>query len=125
LIPAARRPYAEAPGCRAGQGGRIGVSIQDLTPDLAESLHVDQTDGAVIAGVESGSPAAEAGLKSGDVVIAVDKHPVRNASGLRNYVGLLRVGTTVELTVLRGGRRMDVSAKVAPAPAPARKGQPG
>jgi Do/DeqQ family serine protease len=98
------------------QRGRLGVSIQDLTPDLAESLHIPRAAGAVVASVEPGSPAAKAGLKSGDVIVAADHHAMQNASALRNYIGLLRVGTTVDLTVLRGGERMDVSAKVAPAP---------
>ena len=98
------------------QRGRLGVSIQDLTPDLAESLHIGQSAGAMIANIVPGSPAARAGLKSGDVIVGINGHPVRSASDLRNRVGLMRVGTPVELAVLRGGRRFTVSTKVAPLP---------
>ncbi|KAB2864648.1 MAG: trypsin-like serine protease, partial [Bauldia sp.] len=49
--------------------GRIGVAIQDLTPDLAEALGIRETHGAVVASVESGSPAAEAGIQAGDIIV--------------------------------------------------------
>ncbi|HEX7007887.1 MAG TPA: Do family serine endopeptidase [Alphaproteobacteria bacterium] len=104
------------------QRGRVGVAIQDLTPDLAESLGIPRgIGGAVVVSVEPGSPAANAGLKPGDVIIAMDGRPVRNASDLRNDIGLVRVGTTIELTVLRGGERLTVRPRVAPAPAESRQ----
>ena len=55
------------------------------------------------------------------VIIAMDGRPVRNASDLRNDIGLVRVGTTIELTVLRGGERLTVRPRVAPAPAESRQ----
>ena len=84
--------------------GRLGVAIQDLTPELAESLSVDGDQGAVIAKVESGSAADRAGLRSGDVVTSVDGRPVHSAADLRNRVGLVRVGTPVQLQVVRHGK---------------------
>ncbi len=91
--------------------GRIGVAIQDLTPDLAQALGTSRTGGAVIARVEPGSPAARAGLRSSDLVIAVDDVPIHNASELRNRVGLSRIGDQVTLTVERKGseRRVQVA----------------
>src|SRR6185312_2306877 len=68
--------------------GRIGVTIQDLTPDLAQAMNTQHTVGAVIARVEAGSPADRGGLKSGDLVVAVDGSPVRSGTQLRNLIGL-------------------------------------
>jgi len=83
--------------------GRIGVEIQDLTPELAQTMNTTQTIGAVIRRVDPGSPAARAGLRSGDLVVAVDGIPVRSGTQLRNTIGLSRIGEQVALTVVRRG----------------------
>jgi serine protease DegQ len=95
--------------------GRIGVAIQDLTPDLAEALSTGRTQGAAVVEVEAGSPAARAGLKSGDVVVAVGGEPVRSATELRNRIGLARVGANLEMAVERGGKPHQVTVRVEPA----------
>ncbi|WP_207455421.1 Do family serine endopeptidase [Azospirillum sp. SYSU D00513] len=93
--------------------GRLGVAIQDLTPDLAESMNLLDIEGAVIAKVEPGSPADRAGMRSGDVVVAVDGRPVRSGTDLRNRIGLMRVGTPAQLTVLRDGRERTLNIRTA------------
>jgi len=92
--------------------GRIGVTIQDLTPELAASLGARRNEGAVISGVEARSPAAQAGLRSGDIVVAVDGAPVRGASQLRNRIGLAAVNDQVALTIERGGSDRSVQLKI-------------
>ncbi|PWC81524.1 peptidase [Azospirillum sp. TSH100] len=91
--------------------GRLGVAIQDLTPDLAESLSLKGDEGALIAKIERGSPADSGGLRSGDVVVAVDGRPIRSATDFRNRIGLLRVGTPVQLTVVREGGQKSVTVR--------------
>ncbi len=93
--------------------GRLGVAIQDLTPDLAESLNVTGEQGAVIAKVEPGSPAERAGLRTGDVVVAVDGKPILSGTDLRNRVGLVRTGTPVQITLLRGGQQRNITVRTA------------
>lgn len=93
--------------------GRLGVAIQDLTPDLAESMSLKGDEGALIAKIERGSPADSGGLRSGDVVIAVDGRPIRSATDFRNRIGLLRVGTPVQLTVMREGGQKSVTVRTA------------
>ncbi|WP_028034385.1 DegQ family serine endoprotease [Chelativorans sp. J32] len=93
--------------------GRLGIGIQDLTPDLAEALQLGELRGAVIANVEPGSPAERAGLQVGDVVTAIDGHPVQGATDLRNRIGLTPVGSTIGLTIRRGDSEQVVSAKIA------------
>ncbi len=85
------------------QRGYLGVQLQDLDPDLSEAFDLRDRSGAVIVNVLDDSPAQAAGLKAGDVVVALNGTPVTNASVLRNRVGLLRLGDTVTLTVLRKG----------------------
>jgi Do/DeqQ family serine protease len=95
--------------------GRIGVAIQDLTPDLAQAMNTAHTAGAVIARVDPASPAERAGLKSGDLVVAVDGVAVRSGTQLRNMIGLTRIGSEVELTVDRRGAEWKVAVQVDPA----------
>jgi len=93
--------------------GRLGIAIQDLTPDLAESLNVTGDQGAVIAQVEQGSAADRAGLRAGDVVVAVDGKPVHSGTDLRNRVGLVRIGTPIQITILRGGQQRTINIRTA------------
>ena len=94
------------------QRGRIGVQIQDLTPELAKEFGVDHDGGALIAQVMANSPAAEAGLGAGDVIISVNRKSVGSGSDLRNFIGLLRVGARVDLVVVRNGEEISIHLKV-------------
>jgi Do/DeqQ family serine protease len=104
--------------------GRIGVAIQDLTPDLAQALNTTHTAGAVIARVEPGSPAERAGLRSGDLVVAINGVPVRSGTQLRNAIGLTRIGEDVNLTVDRRGAEYGVAVHVDPAAPTATRQRP-
>jgi Do/DeqQ family serine protease len=95
--------------------GRIGVAIQDLTPDLAQAMNTKQTVGAVIARVESGSAAEQAGLKTGDLVVAVNGTAVHSGTQLRNMIGLARIGDQVTLTVDRRGSEYTLPVRIDPA----------
>ncbi len=92
--------------------GRLGVYIQDLTPNLAQAFGIEANQGAVVAQVAPESPAEEAGLREGDVIIEIDGTSVEGAADLRNEVGLLRPGKTIELVVLRDGERMSIEAEI-------------
>src|SRR5699024_4794035 len=93
--------------------GRIGVSIQNLTPDLSDAFGLGTLNGALITAVERGSSAEQAGLRRGDLVIALNGREVRNATDLRNRIGLVRIGERVTVTVIRDGRQRDVDLRVA------------
>ena len=94
------------------QRGRIGVTIQDLTPDRAEALDLDVEYGAIVSRVEPGSPAEEAGLQAGDVIVAVDGVGTEGSRDLRNAIGVVRVGEAVEVDVQRERRRLRFSVRV-------------
>lgn len=83
--------------------GRIGIAVQDLTPDLAEALGSRRSEGAVIGVVEPGSPAMRAGLTQGDVVTNVNGVGLKSAAQLRNIIGLTPVGRELELGYERRG----------------------
>jgi serine protease Do len=95
--------------------GRIGISTQDLSSELASALHTGTSRGAVIADVSRNSPAEEAGVRKGDVVVAVDGAPVQSAAQLRNKIGLTPVGQQVDLTIDRAGGLRTIPVRVAPA----------
>jgi len=92
--------------------GRLGVVIQDLTPELAEAADLDVRGGAVVTRVEPGSPAARAGLRQGDVIVQVNGLPIATATNLRNMIGLMPVGTRLDITLYRDGRRRSLTASV-------------
>ncbi|NIM71720.1 MAG: Do family serine endopeptidase [Gammaproteobacteria bacterium] len=92
--------------------GRLGVLIQDLTPELAEALNLTVSEGAVITRIEPDSPAEKAGLAAGDVIVAADAAEVTSSAELRNVIGLVRVGEEVNLTVLRDGGRRNIKVRV-------------
>jgi len=97
------------------QRGRLGVTIQDLTPDLADALDLDATGGAVVASVEPGTPAEQAGLAAGDVIVAVDGVSVEGSADLRQKIGLRRPGEEVAIGFLRDGARRVVDLRLAEA----------
>ncbi len=92
--------------------GFLGAEMQNLTPDLAAAFGLPNPAGAVLVNIMPGSPADKAGLRAGDVVVTVNDKAVRDATDLRNTVGLMRVGDPLQLEVLRDGKRMRVSARV-------------
>ncbi|MGD9603107.1 MAG: DegQ family serine endoprotease [Gammaproteobacteria bacterium] len=92
--------------------GFLGAEMQNLTPDLAAAFGLPEAAGAVLVNILPASPAEKAGLRAGDVVIAVNGKPVRDASDLRNQVGLMRVGDPVSLEILRDGKRQRVNAVI-------------
>ena len=104
------------------QRGRIGVVIQDLTPDLAEALDLDIHRGALVSRVVSRSPAEAAGLKAGDVIVAVDGTRVESSRDLRNSVGLVRVGEEIEIDVRRERHRIRFTVRVGGAENGVRRG---
>lgn len=92
--------------------GLLGVTIQDLSPELAEAFGIEQNKGLVITQVMEDSAAADAGLQAGDVVVAVDGRPVTRSADLRNKVGLSPVGEKITLSIIRDGKPRDVTAVI-------------
>ncbi len=92
--------------------GQLGVSIQDLTPQLAQAFGLDRDRGVVVTQVMPGSPAERAGLQTGDVIREVNGRSVQSSSELRNAIGLLRSGDTAELRLYRDGQTLTVSAEI-------------
>ncbi|RVU17729.1 Do family serine endopeptidase [Methylobacterium oryzihabitans] len=84
--------------------GYLGIQIQPVTKDIAESLGLDKAKGALVDSAQSDTPAAKAGLKSGDVIQQVNGEAVADARELSRKIASLKPGTKVELTYLRGGR---------------------
>lgn len=103
--------------------GVFGVTSQDLTPEMAKALNVGTTQGAAVVDVAAGSAAEKAGLRPADVVVAINGRPVRGSLDLRNQLGLVPVGETVEITVRRDGRERTVKAILEPVKPRAGRGE--
>jgi serine protease Do len=89
----------------------LGVQIQPVTADIADSLGMKKAEGALVAEPQPASPAAKAGIKAGDVIAALDGNAVKNSRELAQKIGAMAPGTTVKLTLLRNGHEkvMDVA----------------
>ena len=96
--------------------GMIGVGIQSVTADLAQSLGLTQVRGALVNEVRPTSPAAAAGVKRGDVIVAFNGTPVADSNALRNAIARTQPGTPVSFTVLRDGREAELRATLAELP---------
>jgi len=90
----------------------LGVQMQDINSELAKAFDIKSGGGAVVTRIAKDSAAESAGLQVGDVVTAIDGHRLLNADSLRNTIGLLMVGQTIELTILRDGEQKTLKAKV-------------
>jgi serine protease Do len=92
--------------------GYLGIMIQQLTPELAESFDIDSGKGILVAQVSEDSPAEKAGLRQGDVIVEYRGEPVTDVGGFRNRVSLTAPGSTETVTVLRGGKRKTLQVTI-------------
>ena len=93
--------------------GQIGIGIQDITPRLREAFDLDNGQfGVLVTNVVEGSPAAKAGIRSGDIVLEVDGQATASTAQLRSRIGIHQIGDTVRLTILRVGDRKLVDVRV-------------
>lgn len=96
--------------------GWIGVTIQDLNSELAESFGLKEVNGALVSDILKGSPADRAGLRRGDVIHTFDSKPVQNVSLFRNMVAQSRIGTEVEIGIVRNRTPKQVKVLIAELP---------
>jgi serine protease Do len=93
--------------------GRIGVQIDQVTKDVAESIGLGKPTGALVRGVESGSPAEKAGVEAGDIITKFEGKTIEKSSDLPRMVGSVKPGTRSTLTVFRRGGSKDLSVVIA------------
>ena len=98
--------------------GWVGVGVQDINKELAESLKLDRTSGVLISQVERGGPADRAGVKLGDVLVAVNDAPVADSIGMLNLIAALSPGSRARLRLMRERGAIDVTVTVGRRPKP-------
>jgi serine protease Do/serine protease DegQ len=93
--------------------GRLGIEMADVPAGAQRKLRLSSLDGALIANVQTGSPAERAGLREGDVVTALNGRAIRNAAELRARLGLTPVGEEIELHIIRDGGPQRIRTRIA------------
>ncbi|MBV1898611.1 MULTISPECIES: DegQ family serine endoprotease [Cycloclasticus] len=93
--------------------GQLGISVQDLTPELAKAFSLRVKHGVIISQVAANSPAEKARLRPGDIVLSINGKPIKNSASLRNSLGLLTIGDNAKLQILRNGKQLPVSITIA------------
>ena len=101
--------------------GWLGVQIQPVTQDIADATGLDEAEGAIVSQPQAGSPAAKAGLKPGDVIVAVDDADVASPKELARIIASYAPETDVDLTVMRGGEEESVTVTLGKLPEPQRR----
>jgi serine protease Do len=92
--------------------GYLGAYIQNVTPDIAQALNLEASSGALISDLDPDGPATGSGLQRGDVVTSVNGEPVSDSRRFRLKIAEMAPGTTVQLTVLRGGQEVNLPVKL-------------
>ncbi|GAB4484042.1 MAG: DegQ family serine endoprotease [Thermodesulfovibrionales bacterium] len=105
--------------------GWLGVTIQELTPELAQKFGLKDAKGALIGDLAKGSPAEKAGLKRGDVILEYNGKRVSDVGNLRNMVAQSRVGAEVQILILRGSKEYTVRVVIAELPKDMAESVPG
>jgi serine protease DegQ len=103
--------------------GWIGVEVQDISAELAESFRLPNSNGTLIAGVLRGGPADHAGVKPGDILVAVQSNPVIDSTNMLNLIAALEPGQEATLKILRNRAEMLVKVSVGKRPRPNRRGE--
>ena len=98
--------------------GWIGVAVQEITPELAESFKLGKTQGVLISEVVRGGPADQAKVKAGDILIAVDSKPLVDSSSMLEAIATLQPGKVVGLKLLRNQKEVAVQVKIGKRPRP-------
>ncbi|OHC72924.1 MAG: 2-alkenal reductase [Rhodocyclales bacterium RIFCSPLOWO2_02_FULL_63_24] len=98
--------------------GWVGIEVQEITPELAESFKLSGTEGALIAGVMRGSPADKAGIRPGDILIQVGGKPVKDAQVMLELIAALQPGSTARFDLKRDGRDASVDVTIGKRPKP-------
>ena len=98
--------------------GWIGIGVQDMTPELVESLRLPKVQGALIIEVLNDSPAGKAGLKPGDILVAIEAKPVVDQASSLNIIAALKPGSTAMLKVLRDKQAKEIRVSVGKRPKP-------
>jgi serine protease Do len=96
--------------------GRIGVGVQDMNAQLAQSFGLDRPRGALVSAVEADSPAANAGIKAGDVILSVNGHGIDRVGGLPTEIARMKPGSKANLLVWRDGKERTIGVRVAEMP---------
>lgn len=92
--------------------GALGIIAQALTPQLAEAFGIESRYGVVIGRVQAGSPADKAGLRRGDVIVSIDGRRIRDNRALRNRIGLVRLGQSLDVEIIREKKRQTIQVTV-------------
>lgn len=92
--------------------GLLGITTQDLTPELVKAFNLKNIQGAAISRIESNSPAAKAGLEPGDIIISANGRPIKNSHDIRNIIGMMQIGDKVELEYFRGSEKRQIIATI-------------
>jgi serine protease Do/serine protease DegQ len=93
--------------------GILGVNLSNVKPEIAKRFGLNEASGALVVGVAPGSSAERAGVKAGDIINSVNGVSTKNPGDLRNAIGLLRVGDKVDLGLLREGKPLSITARIA------------
>ncbi len=96
--------------------GWLGVAIQDIDENLAESFGLPKVEGILISDVQSGSPAEKAGLQQGDVLLKLANIPLKDVTDLRNRVAMIIPGTQISMNVIRNGKPVDIAVTIGEQP---------
>lgn len=117
-IPASTAQTVVAELIKSGkiERGWLGVQIQPVTKDIAESLGLSEAQGALVVQPQEDSPGMKAGIKTGDVVTAVNGEPVKDARDLAKRIGALRPGTKTDITIWRNGKSQTLQLTVGTLP---------
>lgn len=92
--------------------GLLGVTTQDLTPDLINAFNLANKNGAAVSRIENNSPAAKAGLEPGDIITAINGKEIKGSAEIRNLIGMMQIGDKVDIEYIRSGVKKQATAEI-------------